>query len=69
MGPAVLSAKRIGEIRMVKHIEEFHAELSAQTLSPLEILRDREVNVLEAGVAKDISAHRTECTESRWDHD
>jgi len=56
--PAILSPEGIGKIGMVEHVEEFGAELSAETFPELPILRDREIPVPKAGIAEDIAAHR-----------
>src|SRR5271163_1307447 len=45
VGPAVLAAKRIGEIRMVENVEEFRAKLSTQAFVKRPCLPDREVPV------------------------
>src|ERR1700730_6633693 len=42
---------------MIKNVEGLDAELSLYLLSELEGFGDREIHVVEAGIAKDIAAH------------
>src|SRR6266478_3424105 len=53
MGPSILSAERVGEVRMIEDVEEFYAELSSELLAPLEVLGHGEIHVLESCIPED----------------
>ena len=65
VSPAVLAAEWIGEIWMVKEVEEFSPELHLDAFSKTEILHDGEIDIPEAQVAKHVAAHIAESADCR----
>ena len=65
MGPSILSAEGIREVRMIEDVEEFYAELRTKMLAPLEVLGDGKIHVLESRIAEDIASHGAERAEYR----
>ena len=65
---AVLPAIRIGEVRVIENIEELGAELQAHGFSKVEVLAQREIEILEPGILKHVPSHVSELTERRRHH-
>src|SRR5579863_1122080 len=65
---SVLTPIRIGEIRMVKNVEELRAELQPHCFSKVKILGYREIEILETGILKHVAPHVPKLSERRWDH-
>jgi len=65
----VLSAVRIGEVRMIQNVEEFGPELEPHGFSEMEILGQREIKVPKTGVLEHVSTHVSELAERRRKHD
>lgn len=66
VSPAVLATEWIGEIGMVKEVEEFSPELHLDAFAKTEILHNGEIDILEAEVAEHVAAHVAEGADSRW---
>ena len=66
---SILTAVRVSKVRMVENIEELDAALQPHGFSKVEILRQREIEILEAGVLEHVPAHVSELAEWRRDHD
>src|ERR1700716_1211750 len=47
---AILPTVGIGKVRMIKNVKELHASLSAKVLAPFEVLGQRKIHNLEAGI-------------------
>ena len=68
MSPAVLAAKGICEVRVIKEVEELSTELCAQSIAKGEVLRDREIPVVESRVAEHVATHLAEGARCRRSH-
>ncbi len=69
MPPAILSAKRIGEVGVIEQVEEFGPQLHADAFVEVEHLHRREIHIFEAEVAESVTAHCAESAGSRRSHD
>src|SRR5580658_550891 len=58
VGPAVLAAKGIGKIGMIKNVEKFRAELRAESFRKFPGLPDREIPVAKSRIAEFVASHR-----------
>src|ERR1700722_15126133 len=65
---SVLSAVRIGEVRMIEDVEELSAELEAIPFPKMKVLGEREIKVAETGVREHVPAHISELPERRRKH-
>src|ERR1700728_281745 len=65
----ILSAVRVGEIRVIENVEEFGPELRVETLGEMPVLRHREVHVAESRVREDVAAHVAKAPEGGRNHD
>src|SRR5581483_2305012 len=65
----ILSAIRVGKIRMVQNIEKFGAELRTEALGEVPVLGNREIPVAEPGVAENIASRGSERSQRRWKQD
>src|SRR5271169_4781251 len=65
----VLSAVRIGKVRMVENVEKLRPELNMKPLPELPVLRQREVQVAETRIGERVPAHVAELPERRRNHD
>src|SRR5580658_1778880 len=63
---AVATGGAIGicEIGMVEDIEAFHTELRFDPFSEFKVLTERQVDVMETGIAENVAAHGAECSDS-----
>ena len=68
MAPPILTAERVGEIRVVEDIEEFRAELHVYAFTEAENLHRGEVHISEAEIAEGVAAHGTERTRCGRSH-
>jgi len=68
VGPAVLTTEWIGDVWMIEEVEEFGAELGAETFVESPCLRDGEIPVTKTSVAEYVSPHGAKRTESRRQH-
>src|SRR5580704_2815947 len=57
--------ERIGKVRVVQNVEEFRAQLHAQTFGKLRVLIKREVPLLEAGTAQGVATFVAKVPRSR----
>jgi hypothetical protein len=62
------AAVGIGEMGMIKHVEELNPEFSAVSLLPLEVLEYGEVQIPEARITEETPAHRAEGSKNRRHH-
>src|SRR5437899_1626269 len=62
-------AVRICIVGVIENVKRLKTELRFGALTQIEILADGEVNVAEAGVAKNIAAQRTELSDAIRDQD
>ena len=69
MPPAILTAKRVCEVRVVENIEKFRADLHLYALAKMEEFDRRKIRVSESEIAKRIAAHCPKCAGRRWRHD
>ena len=69
MGPSILSAEGICEVRMIEDVEELHAELRSEMLTPLEVLGHGEIDVLESRIAEDVASRGAERPGGGRDHE
>src|ERR1022692_162112 len=64
----VLTAVRVGEVRVIEDVEELGAELKPHGFSKVEILSQREIEIPEAAVLEHVAAHVAELAERRRNH-
>ena len=57
------------QTRGIENIKHFGAELCFEALPEPKALCDGEVDVVEAGVAEDVSAHGAKGTDTAWNQD
>ena len=69
MAPAILPTEGIGEVGVVKDIEEFGSELHVEAFPKAEILQRGKINVAEAEVLERVATHVAKRAEGRWQHD
>src|ERR1700728_1923129 len=65
---SILAAVRIGKVGMVENVEELGAELGAEFFPEVPVLGNREIEVSEAGIGKQIARHVSELSQRRRNH-
>src|ERR1700686_1299304 len=65
----ILAAIWIGKIRMIENVEELRAELSAEALAEMEVLRHREIHVAETRIRENVASHGAEGPQCWGNHD
>ena len=68
MSPAVLTTEGIREVGMIQNVKHFNAELSTEAFAEFPILGNRQIDVAEARIAKNVASHDAEGTRNGRQH-